>query len=91
MWESSTVDKNSISLSDVERELLDSEAARTGHPLSARVGVAIQNAFGSSQSVEEDLNILRQSFGAWGSQGDDGASYVEQLRSIDRINLNARF
>ena len=78
--------RTQISLTDDVRRLLDDEAARSGRSISALIRDAVARTYGGVRSVHDDLRALDASFGSWhGTDHDDGAAYVERLRSGRRI------
>lgn len=77
--------RTQISLGEVERALLDDEAARTGRSVSALIRDAVIEKFGHRQDLAADLDALRTSFGAWADPDVDGAAYVEAMRSGHRL------
>ncbi|HET8926599.1 MAG TPA: ribbon-helix-helix protein, CopG family [Microbacterium sp.] len=79
--------RTQISLESEERELLDAETRRTGRSMSALVRDAVRIAYAPKDDPAEDISRLRAGFGAWadaGDRGDDGAEYVERLRTGTR-------
>lgn len=78
--------RTQISLSADERILLDAEAQRTGRSIAALIRDAVQTVYGPGNSVDDDLDALRASAGAWKGDGRDGAAFVESLRSGSRLN-----
>ena len=70
--------RTQIILTDEQYELLRSESRRRGVGLAELVRRAINRTYGSADR-DEQLAALEASFGAW-EPGDDGASFVDQLR-----------
>jgi len=78
--------RTQISLSEHERELLETAAERTGKSMSALIRDAVDLAYGEQRAAREDfLENLEQSFGAWKDRDFDGATYVARLRSGRRL------
>ena len=73
--------RTQISLTAEERKTLDAEAARTGKSISALIGYAVTEVYGTSPSSDHDLDLMRQSFGSWTEHREDGALAVERIRS----------
>ena len=77
--------RTQISLTDEERKLLDREAERSGRSIASLIREAVRRTYGRERSAEEDLTALRQGFGAWRDHEEDGATYVERMRSGRRL------
>lgn len=77
--------RTQISLTDEARRLLDDEAARTGRSVSALIRDAVTATYTPARSLDDDLRALGEAFGSWGDDNDDGATYVERLRSGRRL------
>ena len=77
--------RTQISLTVEERRALDAASARTGKSISALIREAVDAAYGSDRSVEEDLQAMRRAFGAWSTHDLDGAAWVERMRSGGRL------
>ncbi|MDA8026904.1 MAG: ribbon-helix-helix protein, CopG family [Actinomycetota bacterium] len=80
--------RTQISLTSEERMVLDAESARTGKSLSALIRDAVEEVYGSSRSGADDIDIIRQTFGAWSNRNEDGATMVERLRSGSRLTAD---
>ncbi len=76
--------RTQISLTASERRALDAEAKRTGRSIAALIREAVQMMYGTERSSEDDLAVMRESFGAWGEHDLDGAEWVDRLRSGSR-------
>lgn len=76
--------RTQISLTEEERRMLDAEAARTGRSISALIREAVALAYGERRSSTDDLAAMRQAFGSWGHRDEDGAEWVDQLRTGSR-------
>ena len=81
--------RTQISLTEEDRRLLDVAAAQTGCSLSALIRAAVQLAYGEAGDVEGDLAALESAFGGWSRDGDDGAVFVDKLRSGRRLRDRA--
>jgi hypothetical protein len=77
--------RTQISLTDEDRNLLDAEAARTGRSISALIRDAVAQTYGFRRDVESDVRAIDAALGAWEDRGFDGETYVEDLRSGDRL------
>lgn len=77
--------RTQISLTAEERRALDTESARTGKSLSALIREAVEAMYGTMRSSSDDLDLMRQSFGSWSDHNEDGASFVDKLRSGSRL------
>lgn len=78
--------RTQISLTERERQLLDAASARTGRSMSALIREAIDGYYGDGGAREHNLAGMRAGFGAWSERdGEDGAAYVERLRSARRV------
>lgn len=77
--------RTQISLTEDQKHRLDAKSAETGLSLSRLIRQAIDECFGPTRDVEADLNAIRQAVGGWRDRDDDGAQYVERLRSARRL------
>lgn len=77
--------RTQISLTEEERRALDAASARTGRSLSALIRDAVDAAYGTEHSVEDDLAAMRRGFGSWTGRSVDGATWVEQVRTGRRL------
>jgi enoyl-CoA hydratase/carnithine racemase len=76
--------RTQISLSQEEREMLDRVAAETGRSISALIRDAVEQVYG--RSIDDDLASMRRAFGTWKGRTEDGAAYVDRLRSGRRLS-----
>jgi hypothetical protein len=47
---------------------------------------AVDAVYGSERSTEHDLAAMRRGSGSWRDRGEDGAAWVERLRSGRRLD-----
>lgn len=78
--------RTQISLTVEERRLLDAEAIRTGHSISALIRDAVSMAYSPKRESESDRKRISAALGAWDARELDGEAYVEQLRSGGRLD-----
>lgn len=81
--------RTQISLTPEERRVLDDLAARTGRSISALIRDAVDTVYGSERPLEDDLATMRHAFGSWKDRDLDGAAWVEQVRSGQRLGRNS--
>lgn len=79
--------RTQISLTTEERRALDEVATRTGRSLSALIRDAVDKMYGTESSAEDDLAVMRAAFGSWRGRDVDGAAWVEQVRSGQRLGV----
>ncbi|MGH9067460.1 MAG: ribbon-helix-helix protein, CopG family [Acidimicrobiales bacterium] len=77
--------RTQISLTEEERRVLDLASARSGQSISALIRDAVDAAYGSERSVEDDIDAMRRAFGSWEARDLDGATWVERMRSGGRL------
>ncbi len=75
------VERTQIYLSREQADILDREAKRTGTTRSHLIREAIAEKYGTQRDTDAIEAALRETAGTWGSRTDDGAAYVEQLRT----------
>lgn len=78
--------RTQISLTPEQHRRLADLASTTGRSMSDLVRAALDDVYGERRRVEEDLEDIRRAFGAWGDLEPDGATYVERVRSGDRVH-----
>jgi hypothetical protein len=77
--------RTQISLTEEDRRALDAASARTGRSISALIRDAVNAMYGDQRSVEADLAAMRRAFGSWTGRDEDGATWVEGMRSGRRL------
>lgn len=77
--------RTQISLTPEERRLLDAASARSGRSISALIRDAVDAAYGTPDSLDDDLAAMRRGFGSWTDREADSAELVEALRSGSRL------
>ena len=77
--------RTQISLTEEDRRLLNAESARTGRSISALIRDAVSRTYGFRTNADEDVQAIDAALGAWRDHDDDGAQYVETLRSGSRL------
>jgi predicted DNA-binding protein len=75
------VERTQIYLSREQADALDREARRTGTTRSHLIREAIAEKYGTARDVAATDAVLRSTAGAWATHNEDGAQYVEQLRT----------
>lgn len=66
--------------------MLDAEARRTGRSMSSLIRDGVGKVDCASGDVETDLRWIEQAAGAWQGREEDGAAFVEPLRSGRRMD-----
>lgn len=82
--------RTQISLTIEDRHLLDREAARTGRSISALIRDAVVATYGADRDLAADLRALDTAFGVWAGRDIDGETYVDRVRSGDRLGEAVR-
>jgi Ribbon-helix-helix protein, copG family len=77
--------RTQISLTEEDRSVLDAEAARTGRSISALIRDAVAGTYGFRRDAEQDVQAIDLALGAWHDRKIDGETYVEGIRSGDRL------
>lgn len=77
--------RTQISLTEEDRIILDAEAARTGRSMSALIREAVTRTYGYQGDIDKDVRAIDSALGAWHDRDIDGETYVEDLRSGDRL------
>jgi hypothetical protein len=78
--------RTQISLTSEERQALDAVSARTGRSIAALIRDAVETVYGAERSTTADLAAMRRAFGCWNGREQDGATWVDQLRSGSRLD-----
>ena len=78
------VERTQIYLSREQADTLDREASRTGTTRSHLIREAIAEKYGMARDRRAIAAGLRATAGAWRGRREDGATYVERLRTGDR-------
>lgn len=77
--------RTQISLTAVQRRALDAEATRTGRSVSALIRDAVDAMYGPTRALDDDLAAITNAAGAWPDRSEDGAAWVQRLRSGRRL------
>ena len=77
--------RTQISLTSEERRVLDAVSARTGRSIAALIRDAVEAVYGTGRSADDDLAEMRRAFGSWKDRDQDGAGWVDRLRSVSRL------
>ncbi|MHB1235789.1 MAG: ribbon-helix-helix domain-containing protein [Microbacteriaceae bacterium] len=77
--------RTQISLTEEDRSVLDAEAARSGRSISALIRDAVERTYGFRRDAERDVQAIDDALGAWRDRTIDGETYVEGIRSGDRL------
>lgn len=85
MMYSYIMQRTQISLTAEERQALDAAATRTGRSISALIRDAVGIVYGSERTIDDDLAAMRTAHGAWTDRDDDGAEWVDRVRSGSRL------
>lgn len=70
-----------ITLTEAQHARLRDEAERTGCSLAELVRRAVDERYGAV-SASERLRLFDSAFGGWEDREEDGAAYVERIRSV---------
>jgi len=81
--------RTQISLTVEERRALDAAAARTGRSISALIREAVETVYGTERPSDDDLSAMRDAFGCWKGRDEDGAAWVERMRSGSRLQRDS--
>jgi len=75
------VERTQIYLTREQAAALDREAKRIGTTRSHLIREAIEARYGAAKDHDRIEKALRATAGAWKDRRDDGATYVEKLRT----------
>ena len=57
----------------------------TGRSIAALIRDAVEAVYGTGRSGDDDLAEMRRAFGSWKDRDQDGAEWVDRLRSGSRL------
>jgi len=77
--------RTQISLSDAQKRRLDRESMRTGSSLAELIRRAVDRVYGDDVGTDAAIDAITAAAGAWSDRDEDGAAYVERIRSGRRI------
>jgi 23S rRNA U2552 (ribose-2'-O)-methylase RlmE/FtsJ len=72
--------RTQITLTDSQYARLRDESARSGRSLAELVRRALDERY-DAVSKADRLRLLDSAFGAWAHRGENGAAFVERVRS----------
>jgi hypothetical protein len=72
--------RTQISLTDQQYERLRSESTSSGHSLAELIRRALDARYGAVSEADR-VRLLDSAFGGWAGRGEDGAAFVERVRS----------
>jgi len=75
------VERTQIYLTTEQAAALDREAKRIGTTRSHLIREAIESRYGAAKDRDRIEKALRATAGAWKDRREDGATYVEKLRT----------
>ncbi len=77
--------RTQISISEEQKQLLDTKSEETGLSLSELVRRAIERCYGGDRDADQDVRRLRAGHGARIDHHETGEEYVEGIRSGRRL------
>jgi hypothetical protein len=77
--------RTQISLSELDRSLLDEQAERSNKSISALIRDAVQVVYGSPSNTQT-IEAIQAASGAWEERDYDGEQWVQSLRSGRRLD-----
>lgn len=77
--------RTQISLSAAQKQRLDQESVRTGSSLAELIRRAVDRVYGGDVGTDAAIDAITGAAGAWSERDEDGAAYVERIRSGRRI------
>jgi len=72
--------RTQITLTDTQYARLREESARTGQSLAALVRRALDERYDGVSDVDR-IKLLDRAFGSWAGRRENGAAFVERVRS----------
>ena len=72
--------RTQISLTDAQYERLRGESASSGRSLAELIRRALDERYGAVPDADR-LRLLDSAFGAWADRREDGAAFVERVRT----------
>ncbi len=72
--------RTQITLTDTQYARLREESANSGRSLAELVRRALDERYEAVSNAER-LRLLDSAFGAWGNRDEDGAAFVERVRT----------
>lgn len=80
--------RTQISLTDAQYERLRSESASSGHSLAELIRRALDERYGTVSGADR-LKLMDSAFGGWIDHEEDGAAFVERVRTGTARRLSA--
>jgi Ribbon-helix-helix protein, copG family len=74
------VHRTQIMLTDEQYARLRGESARSGRSLAELIRRSVEEHYGSEPAPDRTRQLDR-AFGGWAGRSEDGAAYVERIRS----------
>lgn len=77
--------RTQISLTELEKRVLDELSARSGKSLSSLIRTAVDAMYLGDRGIEADLAAVDAAFGVRGLDSESGEEFVERVRSGRRL------